>query len=132
MAVQFLRYEQGSGRLYRCRPAMDCVLLARGYSGYMEHANAPDSQGLTGRGPIPRGVWSVGVPYNHPRLGPLAFPLSPEEVTVAHRSGFFIHGDNARGDRSGSHGCIIMPRNVRAALADDVRARRITRLVVIL
>lgn len=33
------------------------------------------------------------------------------------RSGFFIHGDNRYGNRTASHGCIILPRKARDEIA---------------
>lgn len=72
---------------------------------------------MVGQGPIPKGRWRLGYRQHHPRLGPAAIPLDPEEGTATKgRSGFFIHGDNGRGDRSASSGCIILPKLVRDGL----------------
>lgn len=109
-----LVFHQGSGRLCHVDAQGDHHLLATGYAGYRSAANQPSRQAERGIGPIPRGIWRVGVPFHHARLGPLAFPLSAKEGTETFgRSAFYIHGDNAKGDRSGSYGCIVVPRPAR-------------------
>lgn len=85
---------------------------AVGYAGRELGRNNPLMQRVKGVGPLPRGNYKVAHPIRHPRLGPVAFPLEPSPDTDTFgRSGFFIHGDNARGNAS--HGCIILPRHVR-------------------
>ena len=48
-------------------------------------------------------------------------PLDAQNVSSdAHgRSGFLIHGDNSKGDKSASEGCIILGPDVRKAIADS-------------
>jgi len=91
--------------------------LGRGYSGHGADRDNPDSEIIAGRGPIPRGVWKIHDPVHHIRLGPLAFYLEPVGHDAHWRTEFFIHGDNSRGDRSASTGCIILERRVREAIA---------------
>ena len=107
-------YSQSSGHLYLCDAQDVRTLVATGYSGAVGHQNRPESEQLKSRGPIPRGVWRLGTKFNHARLGPASIPLTPvEESKVFGRSDFWIHGDNSRGDRSASKGCIILDRKTR-------------------
>lgn len=119
-------YSQSSGRFYLADSEDVRALIATGYSGSIGHQNNPESEALVSRGPIPRGVWRMEPAFNHARLGPCSIPLEAvEEKTALKRSGFFIHGDNSRGDGSASHGCIILDRGTRklidAAISQGVR-----------
>ena len=89
-----------------------------GYSGAPGHVNAPHDTALVGLGPIPAGLWHVGLPHNHARLGPLVFRLRPAVNTeVFGRDEFYIHGDRKLGpSRSASSGCIILNRPGREAM----------------
>lgn len=103
----------------------------RGYAGRAEHRDQPGSVDRVGLGPLPPGVYRIGEPRHHPRLGPLSIPLTAIPGSVTHgRSGFYIHGDNARGDRSASSGCIVVGRAAREAVVRAMR-RGIVDLVVI-
>lgn len=115
--MHVLVYSQGSGLLYLEDGDGSRAVLARGYSGHGRFRDCPEAENKPGLGPIPRGVWKVERPVHHIRLGPLAFPLNPVGHDAHHRSEFFIHGDNSRGDGSASTGCIICPRGVRECIA---------------
>lgn len=128
--VSFLRamefvYEQSSGCLYLRDTEDVLALIGCGYSGKGESQNAPEHEDRAGYGPVPRGVWKLAPPIQHPTLGPVAIRLHPQTYKGA-RSAFLIHGDNARGDGSASRGCIILGRDVR----DFIAKSGITRLVV--
>jgi hypothetical protein len=79
--------------------------------------NNPALQNVENVGPIPQGDYTIGTQGNYGSLGhglPGSMPLTPARGNNMHgRYGFLMHGDNARGDRSASEGCIIMPRAVR-------------------
>jgi len=92
-------------------------LLYQCYSGKKgSWRNNPDQDHVQNHGPIPRGRWTLGKPYNSARVGPIAIPLAPCAETRTHgRSAFLIHGDNAEGDAS--KGCIVAPRVFRTRLA---------------
>ena len=78
-----------------------------------------------------REEWLVGFGLDHPRLGKQAIPLQPENVeNLAGRFGFYIHGDNSRGDFSASTSCIILGRSVRDCIDHLSRWSGIRRLVV--
>lgn len=113
-------YSQSSGCLYLVDAENGRALIGRGYSGAAGHVNRPESQRLVARGPIPCGVWRMDPPLaSHPRLGPKVIPLEPADAQTAQgRSGFFVHGDNKRGDNSASSGCIVMPGSVRGLMIE--------------
>lgn len=90
------------------------VLSTGIYSGHGDGLNNPDMEQDRGIGPIPRGVWTIGTWEDDPHLGPCVARLAPAGSTEAFgRSGFFIHGDNARMNHSASDGCIIVPHDLR-------------------
>jgi len=85
-----------------------------GYSGTGEGRNNPAMQDVPNVGPIPRGPWLVGTPYNSPNTGPNTIPLAPlpdNECFGTQRdcSSFRGHGNNAENDAS--TGCIVLPPN---------------------
>jgi hypothetical protein len=105
-------WDQSAGELRR-----DGKLVSKGYAGYRATANDPSRQAERGMGPIPRGIWRMTGVKNSPNTGPFTIVLEPEPGTdTCGRSAFRIHGDNSRGDRSASHGCIILPRTVRETI----------------
>lgn len=88
--------------------------VANGYSGKDLGKNNPAMQAATALGPIPRGKWVIGPPYNSDNVGPYALPLTPEPGTdIEGRSAFRIHGDSIAHPGKASHGCIILPRSIR-------------------
>lgn len=109
-------YEQATGRfLWRCGASVR--LIATGYAGAPGFVNDPYADHIRSRGPIPKGLYRI-VPREHPRFAPPALFLAPEPGNAMHgRSGFYIHGDNARGDQSASSGCIILPKGVRERIS---------------
>lgn len=113
-----LIYSQSNGTLSYAPAGENPRILGRGYSGHPPYVNDPEAEALKARGPIPRGCYRVSSPWDHVRLGPVVFFLEPVDAKVMFgRSGFLIHGDNKYGNRSASHGCIILPRKVRDELA---------------
>lgn len=91
-------------------------LVATGYAGAPGFVNDPDADHLRNKGPLPRGLYLIQL-RPHQRFAPPALYLAPWPETEMHgRSGFWIHGDNARLNRSASSGCIILDRNARARI----------------
>ena len=111
-----LVYGQSSGAIWLADGEDSRALIGHGYSGRGSHVNKGESETILGWGPIPRGVWRVGRPVNHPRLGPKAFPLTPVGHDAFHRSDFFIHGDNRGANGTASSGCIIAGLAIRAVI----------------
>lgn len=125
-----LVYAQATGRLWLRDEATaeKASPLGRGYSGHPPYVNKAEAEGLVAAGPIPRGSYRLVGPFNHVRLGPVCFFLDPAKSNVMFgRSGFFIHGDNAMGNQTASHGCIILSRAVR----DKIAAMPVRQLVVV-
>lgn len=112
-----LIYKVAEGRFYDHAGRM----LYKCYSGKPDYRNNPTFERLPNLGPIPRGRWLLGKPYNSAKVGPIAIPLSATADTETFgRSAFLIHGDNAENDAS--EGCIIAPRPLRAALASHLES----------
>lgn len=107
------RWEQSTGHLFH-----DDQFLASGYSGFPPHTNKPESEQIKGLGVIPKGRYHIGNPYDSPNVGPFALPLEayPETATFG-RGDFRIHGDSRVNPGSASHGCIILTRQIREAIA---------------
>ena len=104
-------YAQRTGAL-----AHDATSEGSGYSGTGRGRNDPDMQALAGVGPIPRGAYRIGAPYDHPHLGPCVMNLTPSPDTETFgRTLFRIHGDNQNHDAS--HGCIVLGPALRHRIA---------------
>lgn len=104
-------YAVASGALAR-----DGEPCGAGYSGFGEGRNNIEKVKVPMVGPIPPGRYRIGPAYRHPRLGPVTMNLDPLSGTeMFGRSLFRIHGDNAAHDAS--HGCIILSRALRDAIA---------------
>lgn len=105
------KYDQSTGALSK-----DGQFFTTAYSGkgrkLHEGRNNPDMEHVVATGPIPRGRWTIGAPYDSKNVGPYALPLTPDGHDAHGRSAFRIHGNNAANDAS--HGCIIIsPRSLR-------------------
>lgn len=113
------RYSQSTGVLTH-----DGKYAASGYSGNGRGKNSPSMQDARGVGPIPRGRWRIGAPYNSANTGPLTIPVHAVDSVPTDdihqptgRSAFRIHGDSIRNPGTASHGCIILPRATRQRIA---------------
>ena len=105
-------YRQRSGELL-----FDGHKVSVGYSGRGENQNNPASQCIVGEGPIPRGWYTVGRPFNDLHMGPFVLGLEPHPSnSMFCRSQFYCHGDNASAPGTASRGCIILDRASRTAL----------------
>lgn len=117
-----LIYSQTTGKLTNQDGTPFAGWTGAGYSGLGAGKNNPLAQGEAGVGPIPRGMWHIGAPYNSARTGPFTLPLirldgTPDDRDDATgRSAFRIHGDSVKAPGTASHGCIILPRIIREAI----------------
>ncbi len=95
------------------------IPVAVGYSGAGEQKNDPAAQGMAGLGPIPQGVYWIGLQRDTAEHGPAVLPLIPvlPGCNTLGRSGFLIHGDSIASPGTASRGCIILPRAVRDRIA---------------
>ena len=104
-------YSQSTGTLTH-----DGDFEGTGYSGRDAGRNNPDMQQVADTGPIPRGAYRIGAPYQHPHLGPCVMNLDPTpETDTFGRALFRIHGDNA--SHNASEGCIILGPAIRHMIA---------------
>jgi hypothetical protein len=102
---------QDTGKLYDAA----LQLAAVGYAGTGPGRNNPEWQHVRSTGPLPVGLYEIGKPVDDDKLGPYVLWLTPDRKNKMHkRSGFAIHGDNAKGDAS--RGCIILDRVSREKL----------------
>jgi len=103
-------YAQKTGDLL-----LNGLRVGTGYSGFDNGKNNPSMQAVANLGPIPQGDWIiVGPPINTASHGPFVLRLEPANGTnLFGRSGFLMHGDSIETPGTASHGCIIMPRNIR-------------------
>lgn len=89
------------------------------YSGIGEGKNNPDMEMDVGVGPTPRGIYKFGPVYDDPTgLGRLVMHLDPLPGTNTFgRSAFRIHGDSIEHPGQASHGCIIVPHDLRVHIS---------------
>lgn len=109
----YVSYAQSTGAL-RFYDGHSLVPVGSGSAGHPPHRNDPDSDHIRGMGPLPRGVYRMGI-VPHPRFASPAIRLDPLEGQTHGRSGFWIHGGTK------SEGCILLQRPERVALASIVR-----------
>ena len=102
-------YSQSSGDLW----GPSGKLVAKGYSGNGEGKNNPAMQHIRNVGPIPRGDWVIGEPYDSNNIGPFALPLYPNGHDADGRTYFRIHGDSRSNPGEASKGCVIFNRPIR-------------------
>lgn len=98
------------------------LLIGTGYSGAPGFVNDPTTCDLKDKGPLPPGIYTMGALCQEPVLGPDCIPLTPDPTNeMFGRGSFFIHGDDAaKPPWSSSEGCIVMGREIREQLAQDV------------
>ena len=129
-------YQQSTGQFgigYSSHADIDTIVhhrlvVATGYAGRGEHINSPAAEHLVGQGPPPRGIWALDPARTHKALGPYSIGMrwlteQNGKAIPGGRSGFYIHGDNARGNRTASSGCVVLPPDIRRWI-EFCRARR--------
>jgi hypothetical protein len=93
------------------------VLIGTGYSGAPAGKNDPAKQDIPDVGPIPRGEYGIGEPFDAKDTGPYSMDLSPASSNAMYgRAGFRMHGDSVEHPGCASEGCVIMPPAVRHAV----------------
>ena len=102
-------YRQANGQLWLGEECVGC-----GYSGCGVGKNNPVMEDVHNVGPIPRGRYLIGPAHDTTTHGPYVLDLTPCDVLGMHgRGGFLIHGDNRHDPGMASHGCIVLPRDIR-------------------
>lgn len=95
------------------------VISRSGYSGFGKYKDKPIYEHLKNKGPIPKGRYTIGKPFNSTKTGPYVLPLKPYGHSAHGRTSFQIHGDK-RGDLgNASTGCIIFSRTFREQIASS-------------
>lgn len=106
-------YSQSTGNL-----SIGDELTGKGYSGNGEGFNNPAKQDVRQVGPIPQGKYIIGPAVNDPVHGPTVMRLKPyPENAMFKRSGFLMHGDNQKHNKTASCGCIVLPPGVRKTVS---------------
>lgn len=106
-------YRQAAGTL----TSLDGKAVFRGWAGQGEHKNNPASQGVKGKGPLPRGRYTIGAPYASKDHGPFVLRLTQDKKNeMLGRDGFLIHGASKSKPETSSQGCIILSRKDREAV----------------
>lgn len=95
------------------------IIYSNAYSGYGAAKNDPDMEALHNAGPIPRGRYSIEYAINSRRTGRHVLPLTPLGHHAHGRGDFQIHGDSIQHPGSASHGCIILPGEVRNTISSS-------------
>lgn len=89
------------------------------YSGTRAGRNNLGMVNVPNIGPIPPGLYRIERSRNSKTLGPVVFDLTPMPGTNTFgRTLFRIHGNSA--DNDASHGCLILNRDTRDAIAKIV------------
>ncbi len=98
-------YKQASGVLYR----PDGTIFGTGYAGHEDGVNNPAMESEHCIGPLPRGEYRMESIVDSDHTGRASIILVPDpQNQMFGRGGFRIHGDNEKGDRSASEGCIVI------------------------
>lgn len=103
-------YNQKTGELFNNKG----LLLGTGYSGHGIGKNNPDYESVKNVGPIPKGLYKLGKPFDSDHTGPYSIPLIPDPSNkMFGRSSFLMHGDDKEHPGEASLGCTIFPRFIR-------------------
>ena len=103
-------YEQATGKLSEDTGKV----IGIGWAGHLQGRNNPEMQNVKDVGPLPKGKYIVGDPEDSAKLGPLAFPLTPDPSNeMFGRSSFYIHGASLDHPALSSDGCMIQGRVAR-------------------
>lgn len=87
------------------------------YAGATGYKNNSSQECVKGKGPLPRGAYTIGSPHNSAHTGKYTLDLTPHLSNVmCGRSVFRIHGASMRHPLDSSEGCIIAPLSVRKSI----------------
>jgi len=104
-----MKYEQKTGKFW-----INDSQSYQGYSGKGEGKNNPAMENVKCVGPLPKGLYAIGDPYDSNHTGKFSLPLTPDKNNEMYgRGSFLIHGDSIANPGTASNGCIILPRMVR-------------------
>ncbi|XQS17336.1 tlde1 domain-containing protein [Citrobacter telavivensis] len=90
------------------------------YSGRPEFWNDSANECVINKGPLPRGTYTIGPAFNHPRTKAYTLRLTPFiENQMCGRDGFMIHGNSVAHPTQASDGCIILNLSGRKTINDS-------------
>lgn len=117
-------YKQATGELFD----PEGELVGVGYSGAPGHVNDTAAEEIPAVGPCPRGLYRFSRSFEDGHLGKIVMALSPvAPFNAFHRFLLRIHGDNAKGNRSASEGCIVLGKALRMMM--DASTDRLLQVV---
>ncbi|WP_158780519.1 tlde1 domain-containing protein [Pantoea sp. BAV 3049] len=84
------------------------------YAGAVGYKNDPGFECIKNKGPLPRGSYRIGAPYDSKKTGPYTLVLIPQSANnMCGRGDFRIHGDSKKEPGSASEGCIVAEKDFR-------------------
>lgn len=84
------------------------------YAGAPGYKNDSAFECVKDNGPVPRGRYAIGSPYNSAYTGSYTLSLNPNSRNnMCGRFAFKIHGDSKARPGLASNGCIVAPLAVR-------------------
>ncbi|ASO63163.1 tlde1 domain-containing protein [Salmonella enterica] len=87
------------------------------YAGATGYKNDSSQECVSGKGPLPRGTYTIGSPHNSAHTGKYTLNLTPSlSNSMCGRSAFRIHGASKKHPLDSSEGCIIAPLSVRKSI----------------
>lgn len=111
-------YESSTGNLlYSDGRSMSGTLIGKGYSGKKGFKNNVLYEQVRNVGPIPPGMYMIGLSYPSRTKGPMTMNLTPFGHNALGRTLFRIHGNNTKNDAS--EGCIILTPDIRKKIAES-------------
>ncbi|WP_414162814.1 tlde1 domain-containing protein [Superficieibacter sp. BNK-5] len=94
------------------------------YSGRPGFKNDSANECVSGKGPLPRGTYTIGPAFFHVRTRAWTMRLMPyPENQMCGRGAFMIHGESSAHPGEASDGCIILDllyRKIIAASSDKI------------
>jgi len=90
------------------------------YSGRPGYWNDSANECVSGKGPLPRGAYTIGPAFYHHKTRAMTMRLIPFiENQMCGRDGFMIHGNSGKHPRDASDGCIILDIRYRKEINDS-------------
>lgn len=95
-------------------------LFSARYAGAEGYYNDSSKECVSNKGPLPRGTYHIGEPFNHPKTKKYTMRLTPSSSNnMCGRGRFMIHGDSIATPGQASNGCIILDLNFRIKIANS-------------
>lgn len=113
-----MKYSQSLGYIWNDDGS---IIFKGGWSGNGKGKNNPEMEGVKNKGPIPRGRYIIGTPYDSTRVGKFSIPLIPSCHNALDRTHLRMHGATIDESRRGeeSDGCVILPFDIRKKVFDS-------------